>query len=244
MRSGRPRRSARSTSWTWRSGSSWGLIAGVVLASLRDQARDRIQAPPRRQVPRCADPGSIPARTASSVGTAHLASVDEPHGQARRGVPDAEGPTCSRSAGNRRRRRSSSRAPVRARARRARPPTWRSRLAQAGRSVVLISRRPTQPARPRRVRDRQRAGPRAGPGRNAPARRGDRRNGSRRNCASCPAGRSDAVDEPVELLQSDRGWARCSRSAVDRISWSSMVRPSSRLRTAWSSPTSSTVSSS
>jgi non-specific protein-tyrosine kinase len=60
-----------------------GLIAGVVLASLRDQARDRIQAPPL--VARSLDApilGSIPRTHRLLVGTAHLASVDEPHGQA------------------------------------------------------------------------------------------------------------------------------------------------------------------
>ena len=59
-----------------------GLIAGVVLASLRDQARDRIQAPPL--VARSLDApilGSIPRTHRLLVGTAHLASVDEPHGQ-------------------------------------------------------------------------------------------------------------------------------------------------------------------
>ena len=60
-----------------------GLIAGVVLASLRDQARDRIQGPPL--VARSLDApilGSIPRTHRLLVGTAHLASVDEPHGQA------------------------------------------------------------------------------------------------------------------------------------------------------------------
>ena len=60
-----------------------GVIAGVVLASLRDQARDRIQAPPL--VAKSLDApilGSIPRSHRLLVGSAHLASVDEPHGQA------------------------------------------------------------------------------------------------------------------------------------------------------------------
>ncbi len=60
-----------------------GLVLGVVLASLRDQARDRIQAPPL--VARYLDApilGFIPRTHRLVVGSAHLASVDEPHGQA------------------------------------------------------------------------------------------------------------------------------------------------------------------
>jgi capsular exopolysaccharide synthesis family protein len=60
-----------------------GLVLGVVLASLRDQARDRIQGPPL--VARYLDApilGFIPRSHRLVVGSAHLASVDEPHGQA------------------------------------------------------------------------------------------------------------------------------------------------------------------
>ena len=60
-----------------------GLVAGVVLASLRDQARDRIQDPPL--VARSLGApilGSIPRAHRLHVGSAHLASVDEPRGLA------------------------------------------------------------------------------------------------------------------------------------------------------------------
>ena len=60
-----------------------GLLAGVVLASLRDQARDRIQDPPL--VARSLGApilGSIPRAHRLHVGSAHLASVDEPRGLA------------------------------------------------------------------------------------------------------------------------------------------------------------------
>ena len=63
------------------------------------------------------------------------------------------------------------------------------------------------------------------------------------NCASCPAGRSTRSTSPSSSC-SPIEWARCSRSAADRISLSSMVRPSSRSRTVSSSLTSSTASSS
>ena len=60
-----------------------GLVAGVVLASLRDQARDRIQDPP--VVARSLGApilGSIPRTHRLLVGSAHLASVDDPRGLA------------------------------------------------------------------------------------------------------------------------------------------------------------------
>ena len=180
-----------------------GLIAGVVLASLRDQARDRIQAPPL--VARSLDApilGSIPRTHRLLVGTAHLASVDEPHGQA------AEAYRTLRTNLLAVCRESKAKTILITSARQGEGKTSTAAnlavaLAQAGRSVVLISADLRNP----RVHAVFGIGNEQGLGQvlegtlpldeamvetDLPELR------------ILPSGPVDAVDEPVELLQSDR----------------------------------------
>jgi capsular exopolysaccharide synthesis family protein len=179
------------------------LIAGVVLASLRDQARDRIQAPPL--VARSLDApilGSIPRTHRLLVGTAHLASVDEPHGQA------AEAYRTLRTNLLAVCRESKAKTILITIARQGEGKTSTAAnlavaLAQAGRSVVLISADLRNP----RVHAVFGIGNEQGLGQvlegtlpldkamvetDLPELR------------ILPSGPVDAVDEPVELLQSDR----------------------------------------
>ena len=180
-----------------------GLIAGVVLASLRDQARDRIQGPPL--VARSLDApilGSIPRTHRLLVGTAHLASVDEPHGQA------AEAYRTLRTNLLAVCRESKAKTILITSARQGEGKTSTAAnlavaLAQAGRSVVLISADLRNP----RVHAVFGIGNEQGLGQvldgtlplgeaivetDLP------------DLRILPSGPVDAVDEPVELLQSDR----------------------------------------
>jgi capsular exopolysaccharide synthesis family protein len=180
-----------------------GLIAGVVLASLRDQARDRIQAPP--VVARSLDApilGSIPRTHRLLVGTAHLASLDEPHGQA------AEAYRTLRTNLLAVCRESKAKTILITSARQGEGKTSTAAnlavaLAQAGRSVVLISADLRNP----RVHAVFGIGNEQGLGQvlegtlpldeamvetDLPELR------------ILPSGPVDAIDEPVELLQSDR----------------------------------------
>jgi capsular exopolysaccharide synthesis family protein len=180
-----------------------GLILGVVLASLRDQARDRIQAPPL--VARSLDApilGSIPRTHRLLVGTAHLASVDEPHGQA------AEAYRTLRTNLLAVCRESKAKTILITSARQGEGKTSTAAnlavaLAQAGRSVVLISADLRNP----RVHAVFGIGNEQGLGQvlegtlpldeamvetDLP------------DLRILPSGPVDAVDEPVELLQSDR----------------------------------------
>jgi polysaccharide biosynthesis transport protein len=180
-----------------------GLILGVVLASLRDQARDRIQAPPL--VARSLDApilGSIPRTHRLLVGTAHLASVDEPHGQA------AEAYRTLRTNLLAVCRESKAKTILITSARQGEGKTSTAAnlavaLAQAGRSVVLVSADLRNP----RVHAVFGIGNEQGLGQvlegtlpldeamvetDLPELR------------ILPSGPVDAVDEPVELLQSDR----------------------------------------
>jgi capsular exopolysaccharide synthesis family protein len=180
-----------------------GLILGVVLASLRDQARDRIQAPPL--VARSLDApilGSIPRTHRLLVGTAHLASVDEPHGQA------AEAYRTLRTNLLAVCRESKAKTILITSARQGEGKTSTAAnlavaLAQAGRSVVLISGDLRNP----RVHAVFGIGNEQGLGQvlegtlpldeamvetDLP------------DLRILPSGPVDAVDEPVELLQSDR----------------------------------------
>jgi capsular exopolysaccharide synthesis family protein len=180
-----------------------GLIAGVVLASLRDQARDRIQAPP--VVARSLDApilGSIPRTHRLLVGTAHLASMDEPHGQA------AEAYRTLRTNLLAVCRESKAKTILITSARQGEGKTSTAAnlavaLAQAGRSVVLISADLRNP----RVHAVFGIGNEQGLGQvlegtlpldeamvetDLPELR------------ILPSGPVDAIDEPVELLQSDR----------------------------------------
>jgi capsular exopolysaccharide synthesis family protein len=180
-----------------------GLVLGVVLASLRDQARDRIQAPPL--VAKSLDApilGSIPRSHRLLVGSAHLASVDEPHGQA------AEAYRTLRTNLLAVCRESKAKTVLITSARQGEGKTSTAAnlavaLAQAGRSVVLISADLRNP----RVHAVFGIGNEQGLGQvlegtlpldeaivetDLP------------DLRILPSGPVDAVDEPVELLQSDR----------------------------------------
>ena len=180
-----------------------GLILGVVLASLRDQARDRIQAPPL--VARSLDApilGSIPRSHRLLVGSTHLASVDEPHGQA------AEAYRTLRTNLLAVCRESKAKTILITSARQGEGKTSTAAnlavaLAQAGRSVVLVSADLRNP----RLQAVFGIGNEQGLGQvlegtlpldeamvetDLPELR------------ILPSGPVDAVDEPVELLQSDR----------------------------------------
>ena len=180
-----------------------GLIAGVVLASLRDQARDRIQAPPL--VARSLDApilGSIPRTHRLLVGTAHLASVDEPHGQA------AEAYRTLRTNLLAVCRESKAKTILITSARQGEGKTSTAAnlavaLAQAGRSVVLISADLRNP----RVHAVFGIGNEQGLGQVLDGTLSLNEAIVETDLADLrilPSGPVDAVDEPVELLQSDR----------------------------------------
>jgi tyrosine-protein kinase len=180
-----------------------GLIAGVVLASLRDQARDRIQAPPL--VARSLDApilGSIPRTHRLLVGTAHLASVDEPHGQA------AEAYRTLRTNLLAVCRESKAKTILITSARQGEGKTSTAAnlavaLAQAGRSVVLISADLRNP----RVHAVFGIGNEQGLGQVLEGTLPLDEAIVETDLADLrilPSGPVDAVDEPVELLQSDR----------------------------------------
>jgi len=180
-----------------------GLIAGVVLASLRDQARDRIQGPPL--VARSLDApilGSIPRTHRLLVGTAHLASVDEPHGQA------AEAYRTLRTNLLAVCRESKAKTILITSARQGEGKTSTAAnlavaLAQAGRSVVLISADLRNP----RVHAVFGIGNEQGLGQvlegTLPLDEAIVET-DLTDLRILPSGPVDAVDEPVELLQSDR----------------------------------------
>jgi non-specific protein-tyrosine kinase len=180
-----------------------GLIAGVVLASLRDQARDRIQGPP--VVARSLDApilGSIPRTHRLLVGTAHLASVDEPHGQA------AEAYRTLRTNLLAVCRESKAKTILITSARQGEGKTSTATnlavaLAQAGRSVVLISADLRNP----RVHAVFGIGNEQGLGQvlegTVPLDEAIVET-DLADLRILPSGPVDAVDEPVELLQSDR----------------------------------------
>jgi capsular exopolysaccharide synthesis family protein len=180
-----------------------GLIAGVVLASLRDQARDRIQGPPL--VARSLDApilGSIPRTHRLLVGTAHLASVDEPHGQA------AEAYRTLRTNLLAVCRESKAKTILITSARQGEGKTSTAAnlavaLAQAGRSVVLISADLRNP----RVHAVFGIGNEQGLGQVLEGTLPLDEAIVETDLADLrilPSGPADAVDEPVELLQSDR----------------------------------------
>ena len=180
-----------------------GLIAGVVLASLRDQARDRIQGPPL--VARSLDApilGSIPRTHRLLVGTAHLASVDEPHGQA------AEAYRTLRTNLLAVCRESKAKTILITSARQGEGKTSTAAnlavaLAQAGRSVVLISADLRNP----RVHAVFGIGNEQGLGQVLEGALPLDEAIVETDLADLrilPSGPVDAVDEPVELLQSDR----------------------------------------
>jgi capsular exopolysaccharide synthesis family protein len=180
-----------------------GLIAGVVLASLRDQARDRIQGPPL--VARSLDApilGSIPRTHRLLVGTAHLASVDEPHGQA------AEAYRTLRTNLLAVCRESKAKTILITSARQGEGKTSTAAnlavaLAQAGRSVVLISADLRNP----RVHAVFGIGNEQGLGQVLEGTLSLDEAIVETDLAELrilPSGPVDAVDEPVELLQSDR----------------------------------------
>jgi non-specific protein-tyrosine kinase len=180
-----------------------GLIAGVVLASLRDQARDRIQGPPL--VARSLDApilGSIPRTHRLLVGTAHLASVDEPHGQA------AEAYRTLRTNLLAVCRESKAKTILITSARQGEGKTSTAAnlavaLAQAGRSVVLISADLRNP----RVHAVFGIGNEQGLGQVLDGTLPLDEAIVETDLAELrilPSGPVDAVDEPVELLQSDR----------------------------------------
>ena len=180
-----------------------GLIAGVVLASLRDQARDRIQGPPL--VARSLDApilGSIPRTHRLLVGTAHLASVDEPHGQA------AEAYRTLRTNLLAVCRESKAKTILITSARQGEGKTSTAAnlavaLAQAGRSVVLISADLRNP----RVHAVFGIGNEQGLGQVLDGTLSLNEAIVETDLADLrilPSGPVDAVDEPVELLQSDR----------------------------------------
>jgi non-specific protein-tyrosine kinase len=180
-----------------------GLIAGVVLASLRDQARDRIQGPPL--VARSLDApilGSIPRTHRLLVGTAHLASVDEPHGQA------AEAYRTLRTNLLAVCRESKAKTILITSARQGEGKTSTAAnlavaLAQAGRSVVLISADLRNP----RVHAVFGIGNEQGLGQVLEGTLSLDEAIVETDLADLrilPSGPVDAVDEPVELLQSDR----------------------------------------
>jgi polysaccharide biosynthesis transport protein len=180
-----------------------GLIAGVVLASLRDQARDRIQGPPL--VARSLDApilGSIPRTHRLLVGTAHLASVDEPHGQA------AEAYRTLRTNLLAVCRESKAKTILITSARQGEGKTSTAAnlavaLAQAGRSVVLISADLRNP----RVHAVFGIGNEQGLGQVLEGTLPLDEAIVETDLADLrilPSGPVDAVDEPVELLQSDR----------------------------------------
>jgi capsular exopolysaccharide synthesis family protein len=180
-----------------------GLIAGVVLASLRDQARDRIQGPPL--VARSLDApilGSIPRTHRLLVGTAHLASVDEPHGQA------AEAYRTLRTNLLAVCRESKAKTILITSARQGEGKTSTAAnlavaLAQAGRSVVLISADLRNP----RVHAVFGIGNDQGLGQVLDGTLPLDEAIVETDLAELrilPSGPVDAVDEPVELLQSDR----------------------------------------
>ena len=180
-----------------------GLVLGVVLASLRDQARDRIQAPPL--VAKSLDApilGSIPRSHRLLVGSAHLASVDEPHGQA------AEAYRTLRTNLLAVCRESKAKTILITSARQGEGKTSTAAnlavaLAQAGRSVVLISADLRNP----RVHAVFGIGNEQGLGQ---VLEGTLPLGEAivetdlPDLRILPSGPEDAVDEPVELLQSDR----------------------------------------
>jgi capsular exopolysaccharide synthesis family protein len=179
------------------------LIAGVVLASLRDQARDRIQGPPL--VARSLDApilGSIPRTHRLLVGTAHLASVDEPHGQA------AEAYRTLRTNLLAVCRESKAKTILITSARQGEGKTSTAAnlavaLAQAGRSVVLISADLRNP----RVHAVFGIGNEQGLGQVLEGTLPLDEAIVETDLADLrilPSGPADAVDEPVELLQSDR----------------------------------------
>jgi len=180
-----------------------GLIAGVVLASLRDQARDRIQGPPL--VARSLDApilGSIPRTHRLLVGTAHLASVDEPHGQAAEAYRtlrtnllavcrESKAKTILITSARQGEGKSSTAANLAV------------ALAQAGRSVVLISADLRNP----RVHAVFGIGNEQGLGQVLDGTLSLNEAIVETDLADLrilPSGPVDAVDEPVELLQSDR----------------------------------------
>jgi non-specific protein-tyrosine kinase len=180
-----------------------GLIAGVVLASLRDQARDRIQGPPL--VARSLDApilGSIPRTHRLLVGTAHLASVDEPHGQAAEAYRtlrtnllavcrESKAKTILITSARQGEGKSSTAANLAV------------ALAQAGRSVVLISADLRNP----RVHAVFGIGNEQGLGQVLEGTLPLDEAIVETDLADLrilPSGPVDAVDEPVELLQSDR----------------------------------------
>jgi capsular exopolysaccharide synthesis family protein len=180
-----------------------GLIAGVVLASLRDQARDRIQGPPL--VARSLDApilGSIPRTHRLLVGTAHLASVDEPHGQAAEAYRtlrtnllavcrESKAKTILITSARQGEGKSSTAANLAV------------ALAQAGRSVVLISADLRNP----RVHAVFGIGNEQGLGQVLEGTLSLDEAIVETDLADLrilPSGPVDAVDEPVELLQSDR----------------------------------------
>ena len=180
-----------------------GLIAGVVLASLRDQARDRIQGPPL--VARSLDApilGSIPRTHRLLVGTAHLASVDEPHGQA------AEAYRTLRTNLLAVCRESKAKTILITSARQGEGKTSTAAnlavaLAQAGRSVVLISADLRNP----RVHAVFGIGNEQGLGQVLDGTLSLNEAIVETDLADLrilPSGPVGAVDEPVELLQSDR----------------------------------------
>jgi polysaccharide biosynthesis transport protein len=180
-----------------------GLIAGVVLASLRDQARDRIQGPPL--VARSLDApilGSIPRTHRLLVGTAHLASVDEPHGQA------AEAYRTLRTNLLAVCRESKAKTILITSARQGEGKTSTAAnlavaLAQAGRSVVLISADLRNP----RIHAVFGIGNEQGLGQVLEGTLPLDEAIVETDLADLrilPSGPVDAVDEPVELLQSDR----------------------------------------
>jgi non-specific protein-tyrosine kinase len=180
-----------------------GVIAGVVLASLRDQARDRIQAPPL--VAKSLDApilGSIPRSHRLLVGSAHLASVDEPHGQA------AEAYRTLRTNLLAVCRESKAKTILITSARQGEGKTSTAAnlavaLAQAGRSVVLISADLRNP----RVHAVFGIGNEQGLGQVLEGTLPLDEAIVETDLADLrilPSGPVDAVDEPVELLQSDR----------------------------------------
>jgi tyrosine-protein kinase len=180
-----------------------GLIAGVVLASLRDQARDRIQGPPL--VARSLDApilGSIPRTHRLLVGTAHLASVDEPHGQS------AEAYRTLRTNLLAVCRESKAKTILITSARQGEGKTSTAAnlavaLAQAGRSVVLISADLRNP----RIHAVFGIGNEQGLGQVLEGTLPLDEAIVETDLADLrilPSGPVDAVDEPVELLQSDR----------------------------------------
>jgi capsular exopolysaccharide synthesis family protein len=180
-----------------------GLIAGVVLAALRDQARDRIQGPPL--VARSLDApilGSIPRTHRLLVGTAHLASVDEPHGQAAEAYRTLRTNLLAVS------RESKAKTILITSARQGEGKTSTAAnlavaLAQAGRSVVLVSADLRNP----RIHAVFGIGNEQGLGQVlAEALPLDEAivETDLADLRILPSGPVDAVDEPVELLQSDR----------------------------------------